>query len=32
MPLYPRLAAQMTEQDVIDGFGGYDHRLRIGDG
>jgi hypothetical protein len=32
MPLYPRLRAQPTEQDVIDGFGGYDHRLRIGDG
>ena len=32
MPLYPKLSAQPTEQEVIDGFGGYDHRLRIGDG
>ncbi len=29
MPLYPRMRTQLTEQDVIDGFGGYDHRLRI---
>ncbi len=32
MPLYPRVRAQLTEQNVIDSFGGYDHRLRIGDG
>ena len=32
MPLYPRVRAQHTERDVIDSFGGYDHRLRIGDG
>ena len=32
MPLYPRLHTQLTEQEMIDGFGGYDHRLRIGDG
>ncbi len=30
--LYPRVRAQLTEQNVIDSFGGYDHRLRIGDG
>ena len=32
MPIYPKMRFQQTEQDVIDGFGGYDHRLRIGDG
>ena len=32
MPLYPRLHTQPTEQEMIDGFGGYDHRLRIADG
>ena len=32
MPLYPRLRALPTEQDVIDSFGGYDHRLKIPDG
>ena len=32
MPIYPKMRCQQTEQDVIDGFGGYDHRLRIGDG
>ena len=32
MPLYPKMRAQLTEQDVIDGFGGYDHRLRSGEG
>ena len=32
MPLYPRLHTQLTEQEMIDGFGGYDHRLRIADG
>lgn len=32
MPLYPRLRPTLTQQDVIDCFGGYDHRLRIPDG
>ena len=32
MPLYPRMRAQQTEQELIEGFGGYDHRLRIADG
>lgn len=32
MPHYPSLRGQLTEQDVIDSFGGYDHRLRIRDG
>lgn len=32
MPLYPKMRAQLTEQDVIDGFGGYDHRLVSGEG
>ncbi len=30
--LYPRMRAQQTEQDVIELFGGYDHRLRTGEG
>ena len=29
MPLYPKMRTQQTEQTVIEGFGGYDHRLRI---
>lgn len=32
MPLYPKMSAQPTEQELIDIFGGYDHRLRIPDG
>ena len=32
MPLYPRIRTQLTEQELIDSFGGYDHRLRIADG
>lgn len=32
MPHYPSLRGGLTEQDVIDSFGGYDHRLRIADG
>ena len=32
MPIYPRMRPQPTEQEIIDGFGGYDHRLRISDG
>ena len=32
MPLYPRVKAQLTEQELIDCFGGYDHRLRVPDG
>ena len=32
MPLYPRVRTQLTEQEVIDCFGGYDHRPRIADG
>ena len=32
MPLYPRVRAQLTEQELIDCFGGYDHRLRVPDG
>lgn len=30
--LYPRMRAQHTEQDLIELFGGYDHRLRSGEG
>ena len=30
--LYPRMRMQQTEQDVIELFGGYDHRLRTGEG
>lgn len=32
MPLYPCVRAQLTEQELIDCFGGYDHRLRVPDG
>lgn len=32
MPTYPFLHPQLTEQELIDSFGGYDHRLRIADG
>ncbi len=32
MPLYPKIRTQLTEQDLIDSFGGYDHRLRVADG
>ena len=32
MPHFPSLRGQLTEQDSIESFGGYDHRLRIADG
>ena len=32
MPLYPKIRTQLTRQELIDSFGGYDHRLRIPDG
>ena len=30
--LYPRMRAQRTEQDAVELFGGYDRRLRSGEG
>ena len=32
MPHFPALRGQLTEQEVVDSFGGYDHRARIRDG
>ena len=32
MPLFPKLHSQFTQQELIDTFRGYDHRLRIPDG
>ena len=32
MPLFPKLHSQFTQQELIDSFRGYDHRLKIPDG
>ena len=32
MPLFPKLRGQFTQQELIDSFRGYDHRLKIPDG